>query len=73
MRQLPLLLALAACNGGSPCEDLDGNELPSCIYNSHGQDLEYCPGDAWGADDGCNSCGCDPDGNILCTSIDCTP
>jgi hypothetical protein len=76
MRQLPLLMVLAAaCSGGSPCEDEDGNELPSCIDNAHGVELEYCPGDEWGAADGCNSCGCDGDGNILCTSVPvpCTP
>ena len=34
-------------------------------------EIEYCPGDTWGAADGCNSCGCDGDGNILCTSYEC--
>jgi hypothetical protein len=74
MRTLPLLLGLAAC-GGSPCEDPDGKELPSCLYEAQADegsvDIEYCPGDHWGAADGCNSCGCDGDGNILCTSNDC--
>ena len=75
MRLSALLLGIAAC-GNSPCEDPDGDELPSCVYNAQSDegsvDIEYCPGDTWGAADGCNSCGCDGDGNILCTSYACT-
>lgn len=55
--------------------DDDGNEIPICTYAADGLALpmEFCPGDSWGAADGCNSCACDSDGNILCTSICTTP
>jgi hypothetical protein len=70
------VLFLAACGGGDVCgEDDDGNPFPVCSYGltSDGPEvaIDYCPGDQWGAIDGCNSCACDADGKILCTSIEC--
>jgi hypothetical protein len=74
MRLTTLLVTLAAC-GDKPCKDPDGNELPVCLYEAEGEagsvNIEYCPGDHWAAADGCNSCGCDDEGNVQCTSAVC--
>lgn len=67
------LLFLFACGGDPVCgADDEGNEFPVCTYELE-KDLtiDYCPGDEWGAVDGCNSCACDGKGKILCTEIDC--
>ena len=69
MRILTPLVLIAACSD-KPCVDPDGNELPICDYQVESEagsvNLEYCPGDQWA--DGCQSCGCDDQGNVLCTS-----
>jgi hypothetical protein len=63
------------CGAEPPCVDEDDNELNFCEVDVQGVDepLLYCPGDHWGADDGCNSCGCDGGGKVVCTSQTCTP
>jgi hypothetical protein len=68
------LLALAACGDPAPCgEDEGGEPYPVCaVQLLDGVVVDYCPGDQWGAADGCNSCGCDEDGNVLCTEADCS-
>lgn len=69
MRQVSMMLglavlgALAGCGEQPPCGvDDDGDDIPSCTY---GADI-YCPLDNWIADDGCNTCGCSPAGEIAC-------
>ena len=64
-------LMLAACGGDPPCVDKQGDEVPSCEYDVPGdpEPLVYCPGDQWGAVDGCNSCACDDNGKTLCTTV----
>ena len=76
MRRLTLLLALflTACGGDPLCGvDDEGQDIPICVYDIEGlpEALEYCPGQHWGAIDGCNSCGCDADGNVVCTTATC--
>ena len=69
-----VVLVLAGCGGDPTCADPEGEELPVCSYEiaELPQPIEFCPGDQWGAADGCNSCGCDANGDILCTSVECT-
>jgi hypothetical protein len=65
---------LAACGAEPFCGvDVDGEDIVSCVYDQPELPLplEFCPGDSWGSVDGCNSCACDTDGAILCTSVDC--
>ena len=69
-------LFLTACGAEPLCgEDPDGNEYPVCAYafEAEGQrvTVDYCPGDEWGAADGCNSCACDGEGRVVCTEIAC--
>ena len=76
MRRLALLLTvfLGACGGEPLCGvDEDGEDIPICVYDVEGvpESLEYCPGEHWGSIDGCNSCGCDADGNVVCTVAAC--
>lgn len=70
-----MLLALGAsgCGEDPPCVNEDGDELRFCEVAVQGADepLLYCPGEHWGAEDGCNSCGCDNGGNVQCTTIVC--
>ena len=75
---LSMLLALGAlvamgCGADPPCVDEDDNELAACEVKVAGspEPVLYCPGEHWGADDGCNSCGCDGDGNVVCTAVEC--
>lgn len=64
------ITGLALSCGPEPvCIDAEDNELPFCLYGA--DELEYCPGDSWGVGDGCNSCGCDDDGIVVCTEIPC--
>lgn len=75
--RFPVLVATfllaAGCGPAAPCgEDDEGNVLPVCTYDlPKDLTIDYCPGDQWGAADGCNSCACDDRGNIVCTSITC--
>lgn len=64
-------LATAGCGGDAPCVDEDNNELNFCEVEVAGvpEPLVYCPGEHWGAEDGCNSCGCDENGEKQCTKI----
>jgi len=67
MRQVcsVVLLLLVACGEDPPCGvDDDGDEVPFCRYEATG-DI-YCPLDNWIADDGCNTCGCSPIGEVAC-------
>lgn len=66
-----LALGLAACGADPPCVDDEGEELPFCEVKVQGVDdpLVYCPGEHWGAEDGCNSCGCDGGGEVVCTTL----
>lgn len=70
-----MAVALAACAPEPLCVNKEGEELPICAYEfeieGQPQTFEYCPGDEWGAADGCNSCGCDGKGRIVCTSVPC--
>ena len=61
------------CKGEPPCVDDEGEEVPFCEveFSDLPEPLLYCPGDHWGAEDGCNSCGCDADGNVTCTTVTC--
>lgn len=69
-----LLASVVACGAEPLCVDNDGEELPVCSYEDvEGPPLEYCPGEHWAASDGCNSCGCDDQGVVQCTSSPCTP
>ena len=70
---LLLPIGWAACGPDPLCgEDDEGNEIPICEYDSEEVgNLQYCPGEHWGANDGCNSCGCDPDGVVICTTATC--
>lgn len=57
------LWMLAGCGEQPPCGvDDDGDDIPSCNYNG----ALYCPLDNWIADDGCNTCGCSPEGELAC-------
>lgn len=67
-------LLVAGCGDPAPCgEETDGGEpFPVCVVELvDGKTIDYCPGDQWAAADGCNSCGCDADGEVLCTSVTC--
>lgn len=71
-----LLTAAGACGGDPPCGvDDEGEDYPVCGYEAEiegvTETIEFCPGDQWAATDGCNSCGCDDRGQILCTSVTC--
>ncbi len=73
---LPIALAMAllgvGCEPEPLCVDKEGEELPSCTYEIDEKlSIDYCPGDEWGASDGCNSCACGDGGRVLCTEIDC--
>ncbi len=65
------LLLLVGCGDPAPCgEDEDGEPFPVCAVELvDGAVIDYCPGDQWAAADGCNSCGCGADGEVLCTSV----
>ena len=67
------LVWLVGCASEPVCGvDNEDVPLPVCTYElPKDQAIEYCPGDEWGSIDGCNSCACDSDGSILCTSITC--
>jgi len=84
MRTIWVVLAVVACGGGgadeptdeptdAPCgTDDDDDALPACEYvDVDGEVVTYCEGDQWPASDGCNSCGCDADGQVFCTEIGC--
>ena len=65
---------LVGCGEDPPCGvDDDGNDVPYCAVNVEGYEepLNYCPLEHWGAPDGCNSCGCDETGAVVCTSRTC--
>lgn len=53
---------LPACGGSS-----SSNEGQSCIYAGQ----TYQVGDSFPAQDGCNTCSCEPDGNVACTLLGC--
>ena len=68
------VVGLVGCAPEPVCGvDNEENERPVCTYELEkgGATIDYCPGDEWGAVDGCNSCGCDATGEILCTQITC--
>ncbi len=65
------VLVAAGCSPDPICANDDGDELPICDYTYEGEALQFCPGDEWGADDGCNSCACQPDGVVKCNENDC--
>lgn len=75
MRALCFVLLLGgavACADQGPCGlDGEGNEIPSCAVDGAPNEGLYCPSQHWGSDDGCNSCGCSPDGSIVCTENTC--
>lgn len=57
-----LTLVLAACGGSSARRD----ERP-CDYAGE----TYEAGESFPAQDGCNTCGCEPDGKVTCTLLGC--
>lgn len=60
-----LAVALVGCGEQPPCGvDDDGDEIPSCSYGT--PETVYCPLDNWEADDGCNTCACSVDGEVVC-------
>lgn len=67
------LVVLGACGDQTPCGvDDEGTAYPVCTVELvKGASIDYCPGDQWGSPDMCNSCGCDADGEVLCTTITC--
>ena len=66
---------LTACSEDAPCGVDDEDEpIISCLWtsdNSEEEELLFCPGDHFAADDGCQSCGCGADGEVICTSTEC--
>ena len=62
-----------ACGDQGPCGvDADGNLIAACEVDGAPYDGAYCPGEHWGVDDGCNSCGCGPNGGApICTQNVC--
>lgn len=59
---------VAGCGEDAPCGiDGDGDIIPVCIYTDADDDPMFCPNDQWVSADGCSSCGCGPDGEIICT------
>jgi hypothetical protein len=66
MRRWSMMLVLgmlAACGDPPPCGvDDDGDDIAVC--NDAG--TLYCPLDNWIAADGCNVCGCSPQGEVIC-------
>ncbi len=62
------LLMAIACEDDTPCgTDPDGDVIPVCVYTEGMGSPSYCPDDQWVSDDGCSSCGCGPNGQIVCT------
>lgn len=67
---------LIGCGGEPLCGvDEEKNDIPICTYDPDGipVPLQFCPGDQWGAVDGCNSCACRDDGQYFCTTIEACP
>jgi len=68
-----ILVAFAACGGGDG-ETTDNTTVtdggPACdLCEYNGQCYEA--GDSFDADDGCNTCACSADGQVLCSEIAC--
>ena len=69
-----LLVGLVGCAEEPPCGvDSDGEDVPFCAVAVEGYEepLNYCPLEHWGAEDGCNSCGCTAEGQVVCTTRVC--
>ena len=66
-------VALVGCGGEPLCgvDEESGEDRPICTFEIADvpEGLEFCTGDQWS--DGCRSCGCENDGNVLCTETLC--
>lgn len=57
-----------ACNANGACVPAQASMCDvQCTYDG----MTYEPGDSFPATDGCNSCGCQEDGTVVCTLIAC--
>lgn len=70
---LALLVIVTGCEPEVRCgRDVEGERRPVCAYPVDvDTTVSYCPGQQWGASDGCNSCSCDASGVIVCTQLTC--